>query len=153
MTDNQTTEKAVEAFHNLSGDDTAKLKDLNTRIQSHKGKWGVRRGGEKIAENTIQESWVENNPLISELIFDFMLEKGLLIHYVWDDWNDSLAELFESQDQTKYDNIDLRTALILVGAAVRKDRVASGSIAWAFESGGFPKLVNRLVALGAKRNE
>ena len=92
-------------------------------------------------------SYTQNDPLITELIFDFMGEKGLIILYVWDEWNDSHAELFESEDQTKYDSIDLRTALIIVGAAVRKDRFAGTALTWAFESGGFPQLINRLVEL------
>lgn len=146
MIDEQTTDQAIRAFDNLSGDDTAKLKDLNERIQNHKGKWGKRMGGEQIADNTIQDYRTANDPLISEFI-DFMYEKGLIILYVWDDWDESHAKLFESEEQTKYDSIDSRTALILVSAAVRKERVASGSLAWALESGGFPRLVNRIVEL------
>lgn len=147
MTDEQTTEQAIAAFHNLSGDDMMQLKALNTRVQSHKEKWGKRMGGQQIAEYSFEEPWIQNDPLIGELIFDFMGGKGLLILYVWDDWNDSHTELFASTDPSKYDKLDLRTALIIVSGAVRKDRFASGSLVRAFESGGFPKLINRLVKL------
>ncbi len=78
MTEEQTTEQAVATFYNLSGDDLAKLKDLNTRIQQHKGKWGVRMGGEKNSDGSIEMPYTQNDPLITELIFDFMLEKRTL---------------------------------------------------------------------------
>jgi hypothetical protein len=143
--DDKTVEQAVEAFHNLSAEDTAKLKDLNTRIQNHEGEWGVRGGGEKIAENTFKERWVQNDPLSSGFI-DFMYDKDLLPVFSWTG-EDEVSKLFVSEDQTKYDDVDLETALKLVYIVTRKERFASGSLAWAFESGGFPKLVNRLVEL------
>jgi hypothetical protein len=151
MTDNQTTEQAVAVFHNLSGDDTAKLKDFNARIQKHEGKWGVSKGGEKTASGAIQMPYIENDPLLLEFI-TFMYEKGLTIIFNWKDWDEG-GRLYKSEDPTKYDDVDLATALKLITAVIRQDRFAEGSLAGAFESGGFPKLVNRLVALGAKRNE
>jgi hypothetical protein len=145
MDDTVTIEQALEAFHNLSGDDTAKLKDLNTRIQNHKGKWGIRRGGEEIGEDTIEMPWVENGPLIDEFI-GFMYDKNLLPVFSWTG-SDEVSELFASEDQTKYDNVDIETALKLIFIASRKERFASGTLAWAFESGGFLKLINRLTEL------
>ena len=50
-------------------------------------------------------------------------------------------------EPTKYDDIDLKTALIIISAAVRKGRWAGGSLTWAYESDSFPKLINRLVEL------
>ncbi len=75
MTDTMTTDQALEAFHNLSAKDMTKLKDLNARIQRHKGKWGLSKGGEKSASGAIQMPWVDNDPLISEFV-TFMYEKG-----------------------------------------------------------------------------
>jgi hypothetical protein len=145
MTNTDPIKQATEAFHNLLGDDSAKLKDLNTRIQNHKGKWGIRRGGQEIAENTIEMPWVQNSPLIHEFI-DFMCNKNLLPVFSWTEWDEG-SDLFASEDQTKYDNVDLKTALKLIYTATRKERFADGTLAWAFESGGFPKLVNRLMEL------
>jgi len=145
MTDTEATNQAVRAFHSLSGDDTVKLKDLNTRIQNHKGKWGVRRGGKEIAVNTIEMPWVQNDPLILEFI-TFIYEEGLTIVFDWKDWDEG-EKLYESKDQTKYNNVDLETTLKLITAVIRQDRFADGSLAWAFESGDFPKLANRLVEL------
>jgi len=145
MTDNPMIERAIETFHNLSDEDVAQLKDLNTRIQSHTGKWGVHRGGEKNPDGTIVMPWVQNDPLIYELL-GFMDDKGLLITFKWAEWDEG-SELFTSEDPIKYDNIDVETALKLISAAARKERFADGTLAWAFESGSFPKLVSRLVEL------
>lgn len=146
MYDEHTTEQAIEAFHNLSSDEIVKLEDLNARIQNHKRKWGKPMAGRQIAENSFEESWVRRDPLISEFI-DFAFEKGFGITYVWADWNDDYADLFVSEEQTKYDNVDLRTALIMIGAAVRKDRAGGVTLVHEFESGSFPKLINHLVEL------
>lgn len=145
MTDTEAIKQAVDSFHNLSGDDMAKLKDLDTRIQNHKGKWGIRRGGGEIAENTIEMPWVENSPLIDEFI-GFMYDNNLLPVFGWTGWDEGL-DLLASEDQNKYDDVDLETALKLIFIVSRKERFASGTLAWAFELGGFPKLVNRLVEL------
>lgn len=106
-----------------------------------------RLGGEKIGEKSYREPWVKADRLINEILIEFMYDKGLLIHYVWDHWSDDLAKLYDSEEPTKYDDVDLKTALILTSAAVRKGRGGGGSLSWAFESGGFPKLINRFVEL------
>lgn len=150
MTDTEAINQAVEAFNNLSSGDATKLEDLNTRIQNHKGKWGVPMGGEKTASGAIRIPWVQNDPLIYEFI-DFMYDKDLLPTFSWTG-QDKLSELFVSEDQTKYDDIDLETALKLIFIATRKERFADGTLAWAFESGGFSKLVARLVELSGYEN-
>jgi hypothetical protein len=146
MTDTEAIEQSVEAFNNLSGDDVMKLKELDTEIQNHTGEWSVNKGGEKTARGAIQMPWVQNDPLIYELI-DFMAAKKLLPIFDWVHWDEGL-ELFFSEDANKYDNVDVATALKLILIAVRKERFADGTLAGAFEVGGFPQLVNRLVALG-----
>jgi hypothetical protein len=148
MAEAEEFKQAVEAFHNLSYEDTAKLKELNTRIQKHSAKWSVHKGGERNADGTIRMPWVQNDPLIYEFI-DFMATKDLLPVFAWTEW-DKGSELFTSEDPTKYDNIDIETALKLIYATTRKERFADGTLAWAFESGQFPKLVKRIVTLGAK---
>lgn len=148
MYDEQTTDQAIQAFRNLSNDNIVKLKELNSRIQNHSGEWGKRMGGEQITENTFHESWMQRDPLITEFI-DFAFETGFGVTYVWDDWNDDCATLFNSNSLTKFDDLDLRTALIMIGAAVRKDRGGGGTFVREFESGNFLRLINRLVALTA----
>ena len=151
MTDNEVIKAAVDRFHNLSGRELSKLQDLNTKIQNHKGKWGTPEGGESTASGAVLMYWVDNDPLIREFIA-FMEDNDLLPIFNWPEW-DKGSDLFSSADPNKYDNIDLKTALKIVYAAIRKERFADGTLAWAFESGGFPKLVNRLVELGATQLE
>ena len=146
MTDKD-SEKAVEAFSNLSGEDIKKLEELNVKIQSHNSKWGVRKGGEKNTDGTIEMPWIENDPLIYEFL-DFMDANGLLIIFNWSEWDEG-SKLFTSEEATKYDNVDISTALKLISTASRKERFAGGTLAWAFELGGFPKLIDRLLELKA----
>ena len=145
MTDEEAFKQAVDIFHNLSGEDTARLGELNSKIQSHSGKWGVRKGGDKMPDGATQMYWVENDPLIYEFL-DFMDDKNLLIIFDLAKWDDG-SKLFVAEDPTKYDKVDIETALKLIYAATRKERFNDGTLAWAFEFGGFVKLVNRLVAL------
>jgi len=145
MTDKEEINRATEVFYNLSGEDTARLKELNIKIQSHTGKWGVRKGGEKMPDGATQMYWVENDPLIDEFL-DFMDDKNLLPFFDWAKWDEG-SKLFISEDSNKYDNVDVATALKLIYTSTRKERFADGTLAWAFESGGFVNLVSRLVAL------
>lgn len=145
MTDNESIEQAVEAFNNLSSEDIIRLKELNTKVQNHTGKWGVRKGGEKTTDGAVVMPWIENDPLIYEFL-DFMDDKNLLVTFDWVKWEEG-SKLFISEDSTKYDNVDVATALKLIYAATRKERFTDGTLAWAFESGSFPKLVNRLLKL------
>jgi hypothetical protein len=132
MTDAEAIKESVEAFHSLSGDDVTKLIELNTKIQNHEVKWGV------------------NAPLIYEFL-DLMHDKNLLPVFDWVKWSAG-SDLFMSEDPTRYDNVDLETALKLIYAVTRKERFADGTLALAFET-GFPKLVNRLVAIRAQLDE
>lgn len=145
MSDEQTIQQAVTTFNNLSGEDIARLEELNNKIQNHAGKWAERKGGERGADGKIQMYWIKYDPIIFELL-EFMEDKGLLVHFKWTEWDEG-SKLFASNEPTKYDNIDAATALMLISVASRKERVAEGTLAWAFESGGFVKLVNRLVSL------
>lgn len=145
MSDEQSIQQAVEAFRNLSGDDVERLKNLNTKIQNHIGAWGIVKGGNKAADGTVEMRWVDKDPLIYELL-DFMDSKGLLPLFAWSDWKEGI-ELFESDSADKYDSVDIATALKLIYAVMRKDRFGDGTLVWAFESGGFVKLVKQLTNL------
>ena len=151
MTDTQDIKQAVEAFHKLSSQDESTLLELNNKIQSHTGKWGVQKGGEKNEDGTIQMYWVQNDPLIAEFI-TFMYDKNLLPFFEWMKWDEG-SKLFTSTDKAKYDNVDIETALKLIYAATRKERFADGTLSFAFELGGFPKLINQLVLLKMQLNE
>jgi hypothetical protein len=147
MTDEGEINQAVELFNNLSGEDTATLKELNTKIQNHTGKWGTQKGGDRTASGSIEMPWIEKDPLIYEFL-DFMDDKNLLPFFHWADWDEG-SELFTSEAANKYDRTDIATALKLIYSAIRKDRFGEGTLVWAFESGQFTKLINRLVELKA----
>jgi hypothetical protein len=145
MTDTEAITQAVDNFHNLTQQDLAKLEAFNTRIQHHTGPWSIPMGGEKAANGSVQMPWSQNDPLIFEFL-TFMAELNLLPVFDWPRW-DKGSDLFMSGDKTKYDQIDVKTALKLICAAYRKERFADGTLAYAFNSGGFPKLINRLTQL------
>ena len=151
MTDNDAINQAIEAFHNLSAKDTGKLQDLNTKIQNHNVKWGVTKGGEKTASGAIEMYWVDKDPLIHEFI-TFMDNNSLLPIFNWTEWDEG-TEFVNSEDPTKYDSLELEMVLKVIYAVIRKDRFSDGTLAWAFESDCFPKLINRLVELGTTRLE
>lgn len=151
MTDTEEIEQAVVAFKNLSVEDVAALAELNTKIQNHYGDWGLHKGGEKNADGSIQMPWVESDSLIWEFI-NFMNDKHLLPVFEWMNWSEG-SDLFISTSATKYDNVSIETALKLIYAATRKERFADGTLAAAFESGGFPILVSRLTSLSVQHHE
>lgn len=71
--------------------------------------------------------WLQYDPLIFEFL-GFMDDKGLLVIFKWTKWNEG-SELFESEEPTKYDNVDVATALKLISTASRKERFAEGTLA------------------------
>lgn len=146
MTDQEAIKQAVDAFHNLSSDELAMLKELNSRIQNHKSPWGVSDGLEKNDSGRMEMPFVTNDPLIYEFI-GFMYDHNLMPVFNWSEWNAG-SKLFNSDDPTKYDNLDLETIIKIVYAASRRERFADGTLAWAFDSGRFSQLVNRLFELG-----
>lgn len=151
MSDTEAVEQAVSAFYNLSSDKLAKLEEINSRIQNHKGPWGVSNDGQKNDSGRLEMPFVTNDPLIYEFL-GFMHEENLMPVFDWTGWDEG-SELFSSEDHTKYDNLDLETVLKLFYATSRKERFADGTLAWAFDSGGFLNLVNRLVELGVAHFE
>lgn len=145
ITDQESIDQAVGAFHNLSYEDATKLKELNTKIQNHTGKWGERKGGERLPNGAIKEPWIELDPLLHDFI-GFMYDKDLLPIFDWHAWEEG-SNLFESDNPARFDHIDVETALKLIQAAIRKERFFSGTLVWAFEAGQYTKLVQRLVEL------
>ncbi len=142
MNDEQSIQQSVNAFYSLSGDDASKLRELNTRIQKNRSVWGIKRGGEQTVDGAIEMQWVDKNPLIYEFL-EFMDDNGLLPIFAWAAWKEG-SDLFESDDPSKYDSIDTVIILKLIYAATRKDRFGDGTLVWAFESGDFVKLIDRL---------
>jgi hypothetical protein len=149
MNDMQDIKQAVKAFEELSTEERTTFADLNKKIQIYDGEWSIHKGGDKNADGSIQMPYVQSDPLIWEFI-NFMQDKNLLPFFDWVKWHEG-SELFTSTDENKYETLDLETALKLIYAAIRKERFSDGTIAWAFRTGGFTKLVNRLALLSEQR--
>lgn len=139
--------KSLNALNNLSENALKQLFDMNARIQSHKEKWGQVKGGEKSDDGSIEMPYVEKNPLIMGFL-DFMYENDLVIPFEWSRWDEG-REWYKSDDESKYEQLDAETALKLLTAVIRNDRFHEGALVSAFESGDFPKIINRLVGLKA----
>lgn len=145
MTDEQSINQSVEVFHNLSGDDVTRLKELNSKIENHTGAWGIQKGGDKNVDGAIQMPWIEKDPLIYEFL-DFVDDKNLLPIFDWTNWDEG-SVLLASEDPDKYAEIDVATALKLIYTVTRKERLREGTLTKVFESGDLLKLVRRLVEL------
>jgi hypothetical protein len=135
----------VNAFKNLPDEATKQLTNLNSRIQKHSGPWGESRGGDTDENGVMQMPWWEQNPLIGEFV-KFMYDNNLIVNFDWGSW-DKGREWYKSTDETKYDRLDVETALKLITAVVRNDRFHDGTLVNAFESGAFPKIINRLAEM------
>lgn len=145
---NDSIDKTVNAFSNLNDGDWEQLVDINTRIQSHKGAWGKSQGGDTDQDGVMQMPYWVSDPLVTEFV-TYMYASELIVNFDWSAW-DKGREWYKSTDKTKYDTLDIPTALKLLTAVIRNDRFSDGALVSAFESGDFPKIINKLVGLREK---
>lgn len=141
----ENVQKAVETFQTLSSKDRELFKDLNTRIQSHTGPWGVSKGGERTEDGSITMPWVEEAPIVREFVV-LMNEKELIIVFPWMEWDEG-REWYALEDEDKYKKLDIETALKLITAIIRNDRFNEGALVRAFKKGDIPNIFNRLIEL------
>lgn len=136
---------SVNGFRNLTPKDLVQLQDINSRIQKNSDPWGTLKGGEPDNDGVIEMPYWVQNPLITEFA-TFLYEKDLIVAFNWGKW-DAGREWYMSDDTTKYDKLDVDTALKLLTAIIRNDRFNEGALVRAFESGEFPKIINKLTEL------
>lgn len=136
---------AEENFRNLEQGKKEELLDLNDRIQAHTGPWGEELGGEENADKSIQMPYYAWDPLIHEFV-EFMYKNNLMVGFNWGSWEQG-REWFRSEDQNKYKNLNIETALKLLTAVIRNDRFVEGALVHAFKTGELPKIINRLPEL------
>ena len=139
-------EKAVAG---LSDDDWKRIEDLNSRIQTHTGSWGEMITESKTEPGTMVWPYPDEDPLIREFI-ELWYEKNLVVPFDWGDWQEG-RDWYANTDDSKYDTLDYETALKLLTAVIRNDRFNDGAILRSFESGDFPKIINKFTALKGKR--
>lgn len=140
-------EDSLDAFNNLNENAIKRLVDINDQILACTGEWGETKGGEMNDDGSIVMPYVVKDPLILEFL-EFMYDNDLVIVFDWANWGEG-QEWYKSTDQSKYEKLDAETALKLLTAVIRNDRFHEGALVNVFESGDFPKIINRLVELKA----
>ena len=78
-----------------------------------------------------------------------MYENELVVSFDWSAWDEG-REWYKNSNESKYEALDIPTALKLLTAVMRNDRFNEGALVSAFESGDFPKIINKLVELRGK---
>lgn len=129
----------------LTEDAHRRLQELNSRIQSHAGSWGEQHGGNKDENGVIEFPYWSQSPLIGEIV-EFMYNYDLVITFDWGAWEEG-RQWYKSEDESKYEKLDTEMALKLLTAVIRNDRFNEGALVNSFESGDFPKIINKFVSL------
>lgn len=145
MEDIKNIQTTIDSFNNLTSEDHATLKDLNRRIQSHQGPWGEIRGGEPDGSGVLEMPYAVHDPLIDEFV-SLWYEKDLVILFDWSSWQEG-RDWYANENDEKYETLDIETALKLLTAVIRNSRFNDGALLDAFESGVFPKIINKLVEI------
>ncbi|HPQ82201.1 MAG TPA: DUF6508 domain-containing protein [Candidatus Saccharimonas sp.] len=134
-----------DTVKNLSNDDWQQIEELNSQIQSHTGSWGKMEGGDKDESGAIQMPYASPDPLVHKFL-EVWYDKDLVIPFDWSEWDEG-REWYTKTDESKYDSLNFETALKLLTAVIRNDRFNEGALMNAFESGDFPKIINKFVSL------
>lgn len=134
----------VSKFQTLSNTDIETLHSLNQRIQSYNGKWGERHSGKKLKSGANTLPYTEQNELIQEFV-QFMYDKDLVINFDWSKWQEG-RDWFASEDEAKYQDLDIETSLKLLTVVIRNDRFNEGALVRAFEDGMLPGIINQLAS-------
>ena len=132
----------VSKFQTLSKVGTETLHSLNQRIQTHNGKWSERHNGKKLESGANTMPYTEQSELIQEFV-QFMYDYDLVINFDWAGWQEG-REWFASDNESKYDDLDIETSLKLLTAIIRSDRFNEGALVRAFEDGAIPKITAEL---------
>lgn len=136
-------DQVLKAFNNLPTDDVQQLKDINVRIGQNTLPWGKWAGGDVDDSGVMQMPYMVQNQVVEDFV-RFMYDKGLVLDFDWSGWNKGRA-WFRSNDENKYENLDILTILKLLTTIIRNDRFNDGALVDAFEQGIFPKLIDKLV--------
>jgi len=139
------TQDAVNAFKGLSDDDIKALGGINDRIQANIGELSLLHQDERTASSALVFPWAEQISLIHEFV-QFMYDKKLIIIFAWTEWQEG-RDWYALQDDSKYDKLDVETALKLLTAVIRNDRFNNGALVDAFESDVFPKILQKLITI------
>ena len=131
---------------NLTDEDWREIEHLNARIQSHAGPWGGWGGSQEISPGVRQMPFAEPDPLVWEFEQSWYRWHLVLTDLNWPAWSEG-RQWYSAPDPAKYDRLDRLTALKLLTAVIRNNRFNEGALMGAFESGDFPKIIDRFVRL------
>lgn len=138
-------QQAVDNYRNLSKESAEALRTISARIQDYTGMWGARHDNERNKEGMLIFPWVEQHPLIQDFV-SFMYENELVVKFSWTEWQEG-RNWYASEDEEKYNQLDVETALKLLTAIIRNERFNDGALVWAFEDGSFPKIIKKLITI------
>lgn len=145
MDEAKNIQQAVDNYRNLSKENIEVLRTIYARIQDYVGEWGIRHNNERTESGVSIFPWVENYFLIQDFI-SFMYENDLVVKFRWTEWQEG-RDWYALDDESKYEKLDVETALKLLTAVIRNDRFNEGALVSAFETGVFPKIIQKLTGL------
>lgn len=139
------TDECEIMMNRLSEADWGQVVEINKRIQSHEGPWGEIRGGVPDSSGVTEMPYSVLDPLINEFV-SLWYEKDLVLLFDWASWQEG-RDWYANDNDGKYETLDTETALKLLTAVIRNNRFNEGALLNAFESGVFPKIIDKLVQL------
>lgn len=145
MDENKKIQNAVDNFKSMSDNDIQQLQNINARIQSHRGEWGIRHDDERTESGALIFPWIEQSLLIQEFV-QFMYDKQLVVVFAWTEWQEG-RDWYALNDDGKYNKLDVEIALKLITAVMRNDRFNDGALVRAFESDVIPKIIQKLITI------
>lgn len=145
MDEAKNIQQAVDNYRNLSKENVEALRTIYARIQDCVGEWGVRHDNEHTKSGVLIFPWVENYFLIQDFV-SFMYENKLVVKFSWVEWQEG-RDWYALDDESKYGKLDIETSLKLLTAIIRNDRFNEGALVSAFETGVFPKIIQKLTTI------
>lgn len=145
MDEAKNIQQAVDNYRNLTKENVEALRTIYARIQDYVGEWGVRHDNERTESGVLIFPWVENYFLIQDFI-SFMYENNLVVKFRWTEWQEG-RDWYALDDESKYEKLDVETALKLLTAVIRNSRFNEGALVNAFEAGVFPKIIQKLLTI------
>lgn len=145
MDEAQKIQQAVDNYRNLPKESVEALRTINARFQDYVGEWGKVHDNEHTESGALVMPWVEQCPLIQDFV-SFMYENDLVVKFRWTEWQAG-RDWYALDDDSKYDKLDIETALKLLTAIIRNDRFSDGALVRAFEDGSFPMIIQKLITI------
>lgn len=131
----------------LNAKDWGDLENLYSKIKNHEGAFSevISR---KNDDGSTQMPFNKESEILDEFRKMFS-EKGLIIDFDWVNWQEG-RDIFASQAENKFSDINAETVLKLFSAIIRSDRFNDGVLANFFSTGNGERLLARLLEFRPK---